>query len=487
MQLTRRQMMKLSLLGGGSLALPLSRALGTTAMSPVVQSCPPFSAKLPIPRVLIPDPTVSGNYDFYKIEMREGEAEILCDGRLTKIWGYNGLYPGPTIMARSGRPVVVHQTNSLQVDTSIHLHGGHTPPDSDGHPRDRIVPGGEKKYYYPNKQDGTTLWYHDHVDAMTGFNVYKGLAAFYILEDSPLTTFRLPKAIPLMIQDRNFDADGQLLYNPSGPTGEFFGQTPVLNGRAQPYLKVLPRKTRFRIVNGSNARIYRLELDNGESFIQIGTDGGFLEQPKTVASLVLAPAERVDLFIDFVGHPGENIILKNMGIDAEGTADLMQFQVDASHPVKIVIPPVLRDIKLLQESDVVRRRDFDLELRMGVWFIGGRTFNPEQRVAVQPNLNDVEIWTFRNLSNLPHPIHIHDIMFQIFAINGVPLSDEERLSRGWKDTFLVSPQGTVQPEVSFIMQFTDNVTKGAEHPYVFHCHMLEHEDMGMMDEFDVLP
>jgi len=486
MHLSRRELIKLGLLSGGSMALPTRDLFGASAAMPAMQFCPPFTMKLPIPPVLVPEPNTSNEpVDVYRIEMREGLAEILC-GVQTKIWGYNGLYPGPTIMARPGRPVLVYQKNGLQVDTSIHLHGGHTPPDSDGHPRDRIVPGGAKKYWYPNNQDGTTLWYHDHIDEHTAFNVYMGLAAFYIL-DAPAATVRLPRAIPLMIQDRNFTIDGQLLYNPTGPTGEFFGQTPVVNGRAQPYLDVLPRKTRFRIVNGSNARIYRLELDNMENFIQIGTDGGFLETPKLTASIVLAPAERLDLFIDFEGHAGQNIVLRNTGVDAGGTAQIMQFRVAAVDPVPIVVPNDLRHIELLQESQVVTRREFDLELRMGVWFIGGRTFNPDQGVAVQPHLNDVEIWTFRNLSNRPHPIHIHDIMFQIFAINDVPLSDADRLSHGWKDTFLVSPQGTVQPNVSFIMRFTDNVTTGFRHPYVFHCHKLEHEDMGMMDEFDVLP
>lgn len=488
MKLTRRDMVKLGLLSAGALAVPLR-----LFESRVQAGCGPFSTPLRIPPVL--KPMINPNFpnsDYYEITMMEADVPILCDGRLTRVWGYDGIYPGPTINATSRRPVVIRQINNLSVDTSVHLHGGHTPPDSDGHPRDAIAPGGASKIYtYPNNQDGATLWYHDHIDMATGRNVYMGLAGMYVLDDG--TNSQLPEAIPLIIQDRNFDAGGQLVYDHSGPTGEFFGQTPVVNGVAQPFLQVGTAKTRFRILNGSNARIYRLTLTGPAPvphFLQLGTDGGFLQQAQDKTVIVLAPAERVDVVINFANHLNDSFILTNSGVDAGGTAQIMRFDVTQDVPDAVVIPPMLRDIQLLDPTAAGPPRPFDLQFINNVWTINGRIFDPQQPVLVQPRLNTVEIWTFTNVQDnppaIPHPMHIHDVMFQVLSINDVPLSDAQRRDIGWKDTFLVSPFGTTQYKVSVIMQFTDNLAQDKQR-YVFHCHKLEHEDMAMMDEFNVLP
>ncbi len=484
MKLDRRQMMKLGLLSGGALMLPLGLRINR-----VRAQCGPFSVPLRIPPVLTP--TIFPDYDYYEISMMTAQVPILCDGSLTTVWTFSGSYPGPTIKAQSGRTVVIQQTNNLGIPTSVHLHGGHTPPESDGHPRDVIAPGGTKTYTYPNNQDGATLWYHDHVDMVTGRNVYMGLAGMYVLDDG--TNPQLPEAIPLIIQDKNFDVNGQLLYNPSGPTGEFVGNTPVVNGVAQPFLEVETKKVRFRILNASNTRVYNLSLSGPSPvphFLQLGTDGGFLQQAQDKASIVVAPAERVDVIINFSNHLGESFILTNNGIDAGGTAQIMRFDVTHDVVDDVVVPPMLRTIALLDPTGALER-NFDLQFINGMWTINGRTFDPSQPVLVQPHVGDVEIWTFNNVRNdaIPptsHPMHIHEVMFQVLRINDVPLSDAARLNFGWKDVILVSPVQGSQSKISVIMKFTDNVAQDPQR-YVFHCHKLEHEDMAMMDEFNVLP
>src|SRR5712692_3419531 len=327
MSLTRRQLHKLSLLGGAALVLPRSMtggALGLSASgstkplnqglaSPLFQ---PFTRPLIIPPVLAPEYS-DDTLDFYRITMQQAEVEIV-PGTRTTIWGYNGLYPGPTIRARSGRRVVVRQQNRLPESMSVHLHGGHTPPSSDGHPYDLIAPGTDKDYDYPNNQIPTTLWYHDHAVDATGRHVYMGLAGFYILTDDYEDSLPLPKGdndVPLMIQDRLFNADGSLNYTlTDGDDGTIVngvtGDTILVNGVVQPYHEVGTRKVRFRIVNGSNARLYRLALSSGQHLIQIGSDGGLLSRPVSRASIDVYPAERIDVVIDFSGYPlGTRVVL----------------------------------------------------------------------------------------------------------------------------------------------------------------------------------
>lgn len=214
--------------------------------------------------------------DYYEITMQQTQVEII-PGTSTTVWGYNGLYPGPTIKARSGRQTVIRHINALPESMSIHLHGGHTPPSSDGHPYDLIAPGSSKDYEYPNNQIPATLWYHDHAIDATGRHVYMGLAGFYIISDDFEDSLPLPSGdndIPLLIQDRLFNVDGSLNYPLNDRTilDGVLGDRLLVNGVIQPYLEVGRRKVRFRIVNGSNTRSYRLGLSTGQPLIQIGSD-----------------------------------------------------------------------------------------------------------------------------------------------------------------------------------------------------------------------
>jgi len=447
----------------------------------------PFTQALYIPPVLTPISTTSTT-DSYDLAIREADVEII-PGKLTRIMGFNGLTPGPTIRARVGRQVVMSHTNGLPVttlggapgDVAIHLHGGHVPSSEDGFPTDIIRPGATRSYTYPNNQLPATLWYHDHLMGYTGPHVWFGMAGFYILTDDYEDSLGLPSGayeIPLAIQDRNFDSTGKLVYtgNWNGETGN----TILVNGTIQPNFKVASRKYRFRVLNGSNMRKYRIALSNGQPFHVLGMEGGLLPAPVEVTSLVLASAERADIVVDFSSLPvGSSVVLQN-SLGSGSTANIMRFDVDRVETDTSRLPLELRPLEKLSASQAVRTRSFTFsDGMMGMmggapWVINGKPFDPN-RVDADPKLGTVEIWEFRNMSMMDHPAHLHQAMFQILDINGNPPPPTHA---GWKDTVNVPAMGTVR----IIMRFADYAGK-----YVLHCHVLEHEDNAMMARFDVVP
>ncbi|MGI8480861.1 MAG: multicopper oxidase family protein, partial [Chthoniobacterales bacterium] len=446
----------------------------------------PTTFTIPLPILPVLTPTSSDiTTDYYDITMQVATKEII-PGKLTTIWGYNGLYPGPTIKARSGRRVVVRQVNNLQESMSVHLHGGHTPADSDGYPTDLIGPGGSKTYVYPNNQVATNLWYHDHAIDVTGRHVYMGLSAFYLLSDSFEDLLPLPRGdndVALLIQDRLFNSDGSLNYPLTEATIQdgVVGDRLLVNGAIQPYFQVGRRKMRFRILNGSNARNYKVALSTGDPLIQIGSDGGLLSYPVLRQEISLAPAERIDVVIDFSRYPvGTSVVLRNQEYSASPSIpDVMRFDVVREEADESSVPATLRPMVRLTESSASVTRNFILSQtfangRNDIWTVNGQLYDPA-RVDATPQLNATEIWTFQNFSGLSHPMHIHDIQWQILDINGVPPAPGDD---GMKDTFLVPAGGTVR----VIGTFTDYLGV-----YVSHCHKLEHEDHAMMFNFEVQP
>ena len=443
-----------------------------------------FDAPLPILPALAPTSS-DATTDYYDITMEVGTKEIR-PGKQTTIWGYNGLYPGPTIRARSNRRTVVRQANHLEESMSVHLHGGHTPPESDGHPTDLIGPGATKTYVYPNNQVAATLWFHDHAIDVTGRHVYMGLAAFYLLSDSFEDSLPLPKGdndIALLIQDRLFNSDGSLSYPITDNTIRtgVVGDTILVNGAIQPHLEVGRRKMRFRILNGSNARIYKLGLSTGDALIQVGSDGGLLEHPATRPAIALAPGERIDVVIDFSKYPvGTEVVLKNQNsFSSPSLPDVLRFDVVREEADESSVPSTLRPMVRLPESSASVTRNLDLSQtfqsgRNDIWTINGKLYDPAT-VDALPRLNTTEIWKIRNFSDQAHPFHIHDIEWQILDVDGVPPAPGDD---GMKDTFLV-PAGSV---ARVIGTFTDNLGG-----YVSHCHILEHEDHAMMINFEVQP
>lgn len=449
-------------------------------------------APLRIPPVLLPSSTTATE-DFYDLSVREGEAGIL-PGKSTRIIGFDGITPGPTIRVRAGRPVAVSLSNDLPRttlggtpgDVTIHLHGGHVPASEDGFPTDTVVPGTSRTYAYPNDQLPSTLWYHDHLMDFTGPHVWFGMAGFYLITDDFEESLGLPGGayeVPLAIQDRNFDADGNLVY--AGNLNGEVGNTLLVNGTVDPYFSVAARKYRFRVLNGSNARAYRLALSNGQPFSVLGMEGGLLPSPVAVSSITLAPSERADLVIDFSPVAvGQSVTLRNL-LGSGGTAQILRFDVDRAEADDSRVPPFLRPVEKLAEGDAVRTRGFTLSGGMmgmggmggmmgGLWTINGNPFDPD-RVDADPKLGTTEIWEFRNMSMMDHPVHVHQAMFQILAINGAPPAATHA---GWKDTVNVPAMGSAR----IIVRFSDYAGR-----YVLHCHVLEHEDRAMMARFDVVP
>ncbi|MGB3632502.1 MAG: multicopper oxidase domain-containing protein [Rubrobacteraceae bacterium] len=514
--MTRSKFLKLGLMGGVGLALPLGTVsvpiarLGAAeaVTSPSVE---PFSVPLPIPTVLKPT-RIDASTDYYEIAQKAARQEIL-PGLQTTIWGYDGMFPGPTIEARSGRKVVVRQWNELPVPVATHLHGGKTPPESDGYPTDLILPEGHepatsghgdhgstkghshlfKDYTYPNEQRAATLWYHDHRMDFTGPQVYRGLAGFYLIRDEIEDELPLPKGekdVPLMMCDRTFEQDGSFYYPSvdSSLQGEhgtlanaingMFGDTILVNGAPWPFMEVSNARYQFRILNASNARVYNLALDppppNGKPFVQIGSDGGLLEAPVAHDSILASPAERFDVVIDFSRYPvGTEVTLKNL--EGEGrVADVMRFVVARRENEESTVPDRLApDLNLPNPEQAVVTRRFQF-IAGGAWggmsTINFKVFDPD-RIDARPRLDSTEIWEIT--ADPQHPIHLHLVHFKVLSRNGRP---PEPYEAGWKDT-VFTRGGTVRLAARF---------EGYRGKYVFHCHNLEHEDMMMMANFEVV-
>jgi spore coat protein A, manganese oxidase len=483
--MSRREFVALS--AGVVAGAALTRA--TSRDDPARDPIPRFDVPLPIPRVLQPIHT-DATTDYYEIVQREERVEIL-PGRHTRIWGYNGTFPGPTIKARRGRTVVVRHVNQLVTPTVVHLHGGMTPSESDGFPMDHVMPGDSREYVYPNAQRAATLWYHDHAMDRTGRNIYMGLAGLYLLEDDDERSLGLPEGpydVPLLIQDRLFASDGSFHYKMVNHLGAKSG-TILVNGAPWPRLDVSTRAYRFRIVNGSNATPLRLALSSGDPLIQVATDGGLLPAPIVCRQIPLAMAERVDVIIDFSHHSvGTDIVLQNLntrGATGSISNEIMQFHVARIERDDRAIPARLADSETLDGSGPVRTRQFVFSVRPSFgplpspsWRINGQRFDPETPIAA-PRYGDVEIWRFINKSflgvlGIVHPVHVHLVTFKVLQRNGGPPLPHEA---GWKDTVAVDRD----EDVSVIARFD-----GYRGRYLLHCHNLEHEDHSMMARFDVV-
>ena len=535
MAITRKEFLKLGtlgLVGGAGLALssgasassPWTRANGTTGnlLRSAAQLPKPFKIPLFVPPVLKPVRTDSrerrarATTDYYEITQKEGEAEIL-PGLSTPLWGYDGIFPGPTIESRSGRKVVVRYHNELPVPVTTHLHGGKTPPGSDGYPTDLILPKsgpfhthhdhsahpgwsfhrGSKDYVYPLEQRAATLWYHDHRMDFTGPQIWRGLAGFHVVRDDEEDALPLPKGekdVPLMLCDRAFGEDGSFLYpahDPSlqgkpGVKGSYMegvlGDTILVNGVPWPVMEVSNTRYRFRILNASNARRYRLALDPGPSdglpFVQVGSDGGLLGAPISHRTIPIAPAERFDVVIDFSKYPvGTKVTLKNR-LGYGTTSQVMRFHVVRKEKERSAVPERLSDMgefKALGESNarLTRKFYFTQAAHDGhvVWAINGKVFSPS-RIDARPKLGSTEIWELA--TDVHHPVHIHLVHFKVLSRNG---GQPPPTDAGWKDTVDLRPGEVARVIARF---------GGYKGRYVFHCHNLEHEDMMMMANFEVV-
>lgn len=439
----------------------------------------------------------------------------------TKVWGYNGKYPGPTIEAFRDRTTYIKWENHLpekhilpfdytlhgtidspEVKTVVHVHGAHVEPESDGYPEAWFTknyaltgPSFTKKVYkYTNHQSATTLWYHDHAMGSTRLNVYAGLAGFYLIRDELEERLNLPQdkyEIPLMIQDKTFNSDGSLSYpepviTPGAPLPGFIGNTIAVNGKLWPYLKVEPRKYRLRFLNGSNERNYNLSLSNNASFYQIGTDGGFLTKTNEIKSFSLYPAERMDVIVDFSNYRGESITLTNSGGDLDdNTKVIMKFRVSSKLLKKDTseIPTILNPYNHIDTENPDNTRTLTLGAQLDPYgrlmlLLNGRMFHEPVTEIVKKD--SVEVWNIINGGPVTHPIHIHLVQFKILSRTSIATGESIPINsyeQGFKDTVVV-PSGSI---TTVAMHFS-----GFSGEYVWHCHFLEHEDHDMMRPLRVI-
>jgi spore coat protein A len=517
--LSRRRFLGLAAAGAAACAIPgcgLSSAeragVVLTSRLPLPR---PFTVPLPVPKVARP---YGGGSD-YRLVQRAAEVEII-PGVRTEVWGYDGTFPGPTFDVRRGRPITVSITNELPVPTSTHLHGGVTPPEFDGYPTHLIVakrpagghhpPAGSHGAHdpaawrlttgtfvhrYPLDQPAATLWYHDHRMDFTGPQVYRGLAGMFIVRDDVEDGLPLPRGdrdIPLLICDRAFDEDGSFRYPSSDPTllrepgverryhQGVEGDVILVNGAPWPELEVAATRYRFRMLNASNARRYGLRLDppppDGAPFTQVGSDVGLLGGPRGLNRVMLAGAERADVIVDFGAYPvGTRVTLAN-DLDTGAAGRVMRFRVARKGTEDSHVPARLAEVERLTPDRAVRRRRFDFRLsgpgRHGTqWTINGQVFDPRTALAA-PRLGATELWTFT--SDFHHPVHVHLGHFQVHSRGGRRPAPSDA---GRKDTVDIRPYEVVEVLVNF---------SGHRGRYVLHCHNLEHEDMAMMANFDIV-
>jgi spore coat protein A len=502
--LDRRDMLKVSLLGAAAIALPLQGALTAKSASRLASSkLPrPYMQQFTTPPVLKPTHT-DATTDYFVVRQQAIVGEIV-PGYKTPLFAYNGTVPGPTIKATHGRETVVRQINELPARhpslgytpwTSTHLHGMPSEPQFDGYAGDNSQPGQWKDYRYPNTCEARTLWYHDHGVHHTAENVYMGLAAQYHLTDAVERALPIPKGeydVPLMIGDASFAEDGSLLWDDHSHSGHY-GDVILVNGVPWPNMRVAQRKYRFRVLNASVARGYRLRLSNGQPFQVIATDGGLMASPQTVTQITVGMAERYEIVIDFAAlKAGQKIQLVNAGvknaIDYDHTGKIMQFEGtgDRGSLDNNSVPAVLltrpHAAMELKPADAKVKRYMRVERTNGLWTIAGQTWDNVEKndftpIFANPQPGDVEIWDIENKSGgWFHPVHIHFVDFQVVSRNGLPPRPEEK---GPKDVVYVGED----EKVRLLMKFSK--PGGSHGRYMIHCHNLSHEDHDMMTQFQI--
>jgi spore coat protein A, manganese oxidase len=560
--MTRRRFLEYSLAAGAAAVLPWA------AEPPIVRAAPggklaKYLVPVPLPGagIVVATPSAPNTYSFTQREisrqlhphLRPTPLGAYDDG--SGLGGQAGSF-GMAVVAHSGTPLTVNYTHDLPetypgwlpVDTRLtplgsrvrlmtHLHGGFVAADSDGNPAvtpNGFGPGETQTVYYTNQppeMPASLLWFHDHGLGTTRLNVFAGLAAAYIVRDefdtgaepNPIGIAGGPYEVPLVIQDRQFNADGTFRYPTSdvpGATwiGEFFGDTMLVNGRVWPFLRVEPRMYRLRILNGCNARILDLDI-GGPRLWQIGAEGGMWDVPVPLSRMVLAPAERADVLVDFTRFAGQTRVRKNhkppqpVSTPAPSLEQVMQIRVGStvSHGGPTSIPPVLLGGRRADLGDPVMTRFItlnEIDTDEPTWFLNLNGVHFGEDTTESPKIGTVEDWVYVNLTADTHPMHTHLVTFQVIGRtpfdvtayeeafegpNGVPGGIDPRPfatgpmlppapeERGFKDTVKANPGQFTTIRARF--DLPRNVV--APQKYVYHCHIVEHEDNDMMRPFTV--
>ncbi|MEK5069722.1 multicopper oxidase family protein [Sporosarcina sp. FSL K6-1508] len=412
----------------------------------------------------------------YTVRAQKGKTEIF-DGIETNTYGYNGTFLGPMLRLDKGDTVKIRTINELDENTTFHWHGLEVAADVDGGPHDVIKPGEEKIIEFKVEQEAATLWFHPHPEGKTAEQVYNGLAGLIYIEDDNSTSLGLPNDygkndIPLIFQDKTFDDKKQLNYSTAMNDDGTIGDTLLINGTLNPKLTVNKEKVRLRLLNGSNARNFTFKLNTEDSFVQIATDGGFLNEPVTLNEVTLTPSERAEIIVDF----SQLNTVNGLALVNEDGSILLPFEVSDQGEVISGIPEKLNDFALTEEEkNLPVTKKVELFGMMDQVTINGKKFDPE-RIDFTQQQGVTEVWEIYNkpdeMGGMNHPFHIHGTQFKIISRDGKEPPENER---GWKDSISIQPDERVKIAIQF-------KHKGV---YMFHCHILEHEDNGMMGQVKV--
>ncbi|MFD6873492.1 MULTISPECIES: multicopper oxidase family protein [unclassified Streptomyces] len=422
----------------------------------------------------------------FDLRMQAGETDFVPGGK-TPTWGFNGSYLGPTLRAERGEKVRVRISNSLPEASTVHWHGMHLPAAMDGGPHQTVPAGGTWSPQWTVDQPAATLWYHPHPHGATETHVQRGLAGMFLLDDERTRTLALPRTygvddVPVIVQDVTFDGTrfdhGHKLMRSVG----FLGDRTMVNGTLDPYLEVKDELVRLRLLNASTARVHTFGFADGREVRQIASDGGLLESPHTTDRLRLSPGERAEVVVRV--RPGERAVLRSFPLDAgldfwnqrfgggDDSFDVLELRAAARLRPSSPVPRALAPSDLPTGQDAARHRFF--ELRMSG--VNGRGMDMA-RVDETVTRGTSEVWTVRNEDGMPHNFHVHDVRFRVLDVNGEAPPPS---LRGPKDTVFV-PSGTT---VRLAMRFDGAADPDA--PYMYHCHLLYHEDKGMMGQFVVV-
>jgi len=416
-----------------------------------------------------------------------GRTDFGQEGGPADTIGLNGSYLGPTIRLRNGDDIRAEVTNALDEMTTLHWHGLHVPAKSDGGPHSMIEPGDTWRPTWTVNQAAGTLWYHSHPHGQTAQQVYRGLAGMLLIDDPEAPDVGLPDQygvddIPVIVQDKSFTPDGQLVVDPEpagGPSTGFLGDTIVTNGKIGTYLPVTTEAVRMRLLNASNARVYNFGFSDDRAFDIVASDGGLLPQPVTSQRVQLSPGERAEIVVRL--DPGETVSLNSTpptlgtGDDARyspGTFDVLQLRAADTLAGS---PPLARTLSTLPAADpasATTTRTFRVQGRA----INGRPMQMA-RIDFAVPVGTPEVWEVTNQDRQPHNFHVHNVQFRVLSRGGQP---PDPAFAGLKDTVYVPPLSTVR----LLVEFTQHTDRNW--PYMFHCHLLLHEDIGVMGQFVVV-
>jgi blue copper oxidase len=455
-----------------------------------------FRTPLPIPELV--DAAKEGNA--VRLKVAAGRHEFF-KGKPTTTYGYSAPILGPVIRMRRGDEIEMTVQNALDTATTVHWHGLLVPGDNDGGPQQLIRPGDRWRPVLKIDQPAATLWFHPHPHHDTARQIYMGLAGMIIVDDGTDARLGLPRTfgtddLPLILQDRSFASDGSIEYGTDGLTIVYGarGDTVIVNGVIAPVAKVSPGVVRLRILNAANAQNFELRFSDQRTFHAIASDGGFLPAPVAVTKLRVSPAERFEVLVDFTdgkaveletGPDEEMGIFGRLGPDRNAEyLPVMRFEPTTAKPLVKEMPARLVELSAVSQGSAVRRRRFIVSsgvcmnrTRLGehadmvaLTGINGQTFDME-RIDVETKLGTSEIWEVVSLG-MAHPFHIHGALFRILSLAGAPPPPH---LAGWKDVVLV------EDSAELLVAFNRPATR--DHPFMYHCHILEHEEAGLMGQY----